>query len=56
MKLRNAQLELFNHVNTVMLTFILRAREGKYNVQSDVDVLIKAVSRGVSSEHDNKRL
>ena len=56
MKLRNAQIELFNHVNTVILTFILRARGGKYNVQSGVDALIKAVSQGVSSERDKKRL
>ena len=58
MKLQNAQLEFFSHVNTVVLTFILCARDcgmGNYNVQSVLDALIRAVSRGVSSERDNKR-
>ena len=58
MKLQNAQLEFFSHVNTVILTFNLRAREsriGNYNVQSVLDALVRAVSRGVSSERDNKR-
>ena len=58
MKLQNAKLQFFSHVNTVILTIILRAREGRidnYNIQSVLDTLIRAVSRGVSSERDNKR-
>ena len=54
MKLQNVQLELFNHMNMVILTFNVRAREGRignYNVQSVLDTLISAVS----SECDNKR-
>ena len=57
MKLQNAQLELLDRVNTVILTFILHAREGKicnYNVQLVLDTLIRAVSRGVSSERDKR--
>ena len=58
MKLQNAKLEFFSYVNTVILTFILHAREGgigNYNIQSALDALIRAVSRGVSSERNNKR-
>ena len=58
MKLQNAQSEFFSHVNTVILTFILRGREGRignYNVQFVLDARIKAVSPSVSSEHNKKR-
>ena len=57
MKLQNTQLEFFSHMNKVIFTFLLHAREGRmgnYNVQSILDALI-AVSQGVSSERDNKR-
>ena len=58
MKLQNTQLEFFSYVNIVILMFILHAREGRignYNIQSVLDTLIRAVSRGVSSEGKNKR-
>ena len=48
MKSQNVQLELFSHVNTVSLTFILRAREGRignYNVQLVLDAPIRAVGQ-----------
>ena len=46
MKLQNAQSESFRCAR--------EGRIGNYNVQTVLDALIRAVSGGVSSEHDNK--
>ena len=50
-QLQNAQLEFFSHVNTVILTFILRAREGRIR-QLQRSVSLDALIKGRKSEYE----